>query len=502
MSEQFGSNENDQLIGTRGRDLIDGGAGDDVISGDSGSDVLRGDAGDDQIDGGNGRDSIRGGVGSDVLTGGRGRDSFLFAQGEGGDTISDFEVRRDTFELNAASFGVDDDLRFQNVARTANDDVNADLVDVDTGNNVFVLQGIWNNAGQAATALINSGVEGPFFFVYYNVNLDVNRLFQAEAVLDENGNPVLDENGNPEVALQQLANLGEAGQFAEGVNDDEAIAQLADFDADNFTFEFGDRIVGDRDDNVLVGTEGDDTIKGRRGDDTIDAGDGDDFVSGGRGQDVIFGGAGDDELRGGRGADDIDGGEGADVISGGRGADELRGGTGADTLTGGRGADAFAYADGEGGDTILDFRISDDKFTLDAESFGVDDELQFQNVERTDDNDVNAGLVNVDAGNNVFVLQGIWNNAGQAAQALIDEGVEGPFFFVYYNVNLDVNRLFQAEAVLDDEGNPAIDLQQLNNLGETNQFAEGVNDRRAINQLDDFSQSNFEFENLDADLIA
>ncbi len=424
------------------RDIFDGNDEENKFEGGRGRDVMRGEGGDDHLDGGNGRDSLRGGEGADNLTGGRGADRFIYANNEGGDTINDFEVKKDSFALNAASFGIEGDLAFQNVARTDDNDVNAGLVHVDTTNNVFVLQGIWNNAGEARNALLDVGVEGPFLFVYYNVNLDVNRLFQV------------DENGN----LQQLANLGETEQFAEGVNDDDAIAQLADFSSDNFSFDVGDRLVGNNRDNEISGREGADELIGRGGDDILEGQAGDDILSGGRGDDV---------LRGGEGADDIRTGSGDDKV---------------------------AFADGEGGDTIEDFSVRNDAFLLDAGSFETGDDLRFQNVARTDDADVNADLLDVQEGNNVFVLQGIWNNAGEARDALVAEGVEGPFFFVYYNINLDVNRLFHVDA----EG----DLQQLGNLGETDRFADGVNDERAIRQLTRFDEDNFELEFFEADAIA
>ncbi|MEO1685750.1 MAG: phytase, partial [Cyanobacteria bacterium J06631_12] len=87
-----------------GDDLIFGGAGNDRIGGKSGNDHLFGDAGNDQIWGDDGDDLIRGGLGNDMLTGdnfsgGQGADIFVFALGEGTDTITDFEVGTDLIGL-------------------------------------------------------------------------------------------------------------------------------------------------------------------------------------------------------------------------------------------------------------------------------------------------------------------------------------------------------------------------------------------------------------------
>ncbi|HPG88658.1 MAG TPA: calcium-binding protein [Hyphomicrobium sp.] len=74
-----------------------GGAGDDVFIGAGGADTLIGGAGNDRLEG-------RGGA--DILTGGAGNDVFVFTlPSDGGDTITDFNVANDQFEISAAGFG-------------------------------------------------------------------------------------------------------------------------------------------------------------------------------------------------------------------------------------------------------------------------------------------------------------------------------------------------------------------------------------------------------------
>ena len=82
-----------------GDDLLDGGSGDDTLYGDGGNDVLEGGADDDTLYGGSGNDDLygdggddvlEGGSGADSLTGGTGADTFVFAAGDGTDTITDF----------------------------------------------------------------------------------------------------------------------------------------------------------------------------------------------------------------------------------------------------------------------------------------------------------------------------------------------------------------------------------------------------------------------------
>ncbi len=91
-------------VGIGNDDIIYGGAGRDRIGGKGGNDILFGGDDDDQIWGDDGDDIIRGGRGNDRLTGddfsgGQGADTFVLADGEGTDTIVDFEIDRDFIGL-------------------------------------------------------------------------------------------------------------------------------------------------------------------------------------------------------------------------------------------------------------------------------------------------------------------------------------------------------------------------------------------------------------------
>ncbi len=87
-----------------GDDIIYGGTGNDHIGGKGGNDKLYGDEGNDQLWGDDGDDLLRGGLGNDRLvgddfSGGSGRDTFVLAQGEGTDTIEDFQIGEDFIGL-------------------------------------------------------------------------------------------------------------------------------------------------------------------------------------------------------------------------------------------------------------------------------------------------------------------------------------------------------------------------------------------------------------------
>ena len=99
---------NDTISGKEAGDDISGGSGDDTIYGNEGRDVLKGKSGNDHIEGGDGNDRIYGDRGNDMLVGGRGNDTLtgglgkdIFICGDGGDTITDFNVtQQDTIPEN------------------------------------------------------------------------------------------------------------------------------------------------------------------------------------------------------------------------------------------------------------------------------------------------------------------------------------------------------------------------------------------------------------------
>ena len=91
-----------RLTGTADDDTLSGQAGDDVLLGNGGDDTLSGKGGHDELYGGGGRDDLYGDGGADSLTGGTGADTFVFAAGDGADTITDFTPEEgDRIDLSA-----------------------------------------------------------------------------------------------------------------------------------------------------------------------------------------------------------------------------------------------------------------------------------------------------------------------------------------------------------------------------------------------------------------
>ncbi|MEB3359410.1 MAG: alkaline phosphatase [Synechococcales bacterium] len=101
----YGSEGRDDLYGDTtsfregGDDILYGGTESDHIYGGGGNDELYGEDGDDYLFGNFGDDLLAGGLGNDNLNGGNGSDTYVFAAGEGTDTVRGFDVTEDFIAL-------------------------------------------------------------------------------------------------------------------------------------------------------------------------------------------------------------------------------------------------------------------------------------------------------------------------------------------------------------------------------------------------------------------
>ena len=432
-----GGRGNDDLRGGGGNDTLDGGDGDDNLNGGGGSDIIEAGEGSDTINGGGGSDFIEGGEGQDFITTGGGRDTILInnnlingidtdlnsRQVTGGeDFITDFNLNKDTIQLDASEFAVIGELNF----------VNALAEDLPSGGaNLIVLQNSDDdndpntafNAGSAANLIAEQVTEsGAGFFVYFNSGLGVNRLVYSEDLSDATAD------------LQILTRFDD-------LNGQDAIDALANFSVDNF------ELINIIDAEALAGNDGDDTINGGDGVDTIDGGAGNDLIDGGRGNDILNGGTGSDTIDGDSGFDLIDGGEGQDFITTGLfGGDTVRF---SDNQLDGIDADPNSRQVVGGEDFITDFGVNLNTVQLDTNAFDVVGDLSFINALAED---LPGGGVNV------IVLQNSDDdndpntafNAGSAANLIAEQITEpGAGFFVYFNSGLGVNRLVYSEDLSD-----------------------------------------------------
>ena len=99
-----GEEGNDILMGLASGDRLDGGNGNDKLLGNRDNDILVGGSGHDSLLGGAGNDQLEGGAGNDQLFGGGGADRFLLKEGDGQDSIFDYQVGTDSFWLDGLEF--------------------------------------------------------------------------------------------------------------------------------------------------------------------------------------------------------------------------------------------------------------------------------------------------------------------------------------------------------------------------------------------------------------
>lgn len=246
-----GNQKSNTLTGTGQADIIYGYQGNDVLSGLDGNDVLFG---------GNGDDVLTGGLGDDTLAGGQGADTYLFASGDGVDSIYD----------NGDSQNI---VKFSNIAST---DVTA-LYD-DSSNHSLVLE--YANGDQIT-------VNG-----FFGGGADAIGQFQFTDTTWTLAYIASHHNGT--AANDRLQGIDTLNNTINGLAGDDTLmgGSLAD---------------------TLSGGDGNDMLLGSLGNDTLDGGDGNDRLGGGNGSDVLMGGSGDDFLFGGNGSDTFVGGFGKDT---------------------------------------------------------------------------------------------------------------------------------------------------------------------------------------------
>ena len=154
----FGEDGNDRVFGGNDQDIIDGGAGidigrggngddqvsggddGDVLFGGTGRDTVSGDGGDDVLFGRGGFDILIGGAGDDTLEGGLQADQFIFADGFGNDTITDFASLANGEKIHLTD--VSEITDFQDLIDNHMSQVGSDVVIADGLGNTITLQGV------------------------------------------------------------------------------------------------------------------------------------------------------------------------------------------------------------------------------------------------------------------------------------------------------------------------------------------------------------------------
>jgi len=333
----------DRIVGSAGNDIYDGGGGVDVVDYSStttgvvvdlgggtatgaeiGNDTLAnieaaiGGSGSDQLTGSNTDNLLQGGLGDDQLAGGLGSDSYLYASGDGNDTIDESEDDGATDRLVLSDL-VNSDVTFSLGLDSADD---------------LVLS--VNATGQVITITNQFSVTHPGSGIEQLVFADGTIWTRAEisAAFDKNAAPVLGANAGLTLSAGAIGTIGSAlldfddidntdaeitytvtvavahgtlyrDGVALGVNDTFTQADLnadlityehdgGQITSDSFTFDVTDPTTGSVTGQTFAVTVTADAITGTTGDDDLSGTSGDDRFVGGLGNDTLEGGLGSD----------------------------------------------------------------------------------------------------------------------------------------------------------------------------------------------------------------
>ncbi|PIR39166.1 MAG: hypothetical protein COV35_01210 [Alphaproteobacteria bacterium CG11_big_fil_rev_8_21_14_0_20_39_49] len=239
----FGTNGDDTINGTIGKDVIYAGDGDDVINSHGGSDLIFAGGGEDTVDAGAGVDFIVAGLGNDTVYGSYGAD-FIWGN-EGDDTLYG-GGGNDT--ING---GEDNDTIYGGAG--------SDAIEGGTGIDTASYQ--YSDAG-VNIDLLNSTLSGGFAGgdTLNGIENLTGSDYDDDLLGDYGNNELRGGNGN-------------------------------------------DYLLGHGGNDIVIGGEGSDIVRGSSGDDILEGGNGNDGLYGDAGNDIIKSGHGSDTVWGGSGND-------------------------------------------------------------------------------------------------------------------------------------------------------------------------------------------------------
>jgi Ca2+-binding RTX toxin-like protein len=314
---------------------------------------------------------LLGGTSADRLEGGAGNDTYLYARGDGADTISDY----------AEGWSKQKQAYKESIAYQEQYSYTEQVLQSD-GKSAWYVNELRTGYRAATrledrTALVDvyGQVDGGIDTLQFGAGISISDIVLARTGADmvvqlrDASTPNV-ISGTDSVTVVNWADQRdriETFAFADGTKLDFSQVLygaygLAGADTLQGTAG-GDFLSGGGGNDTLNGLAGTDYLTGGAGDDTLNGGDGNDFLFGDTGADTLLGGTGNDFLIAGSGNDLLQGEAGNDVLigmdgndtlEGGDGNDVLLGGAGADILRGGAGNDTYVFLRGDGKDEIFD----------------------------------------------------------------------------------------------------------------------------------------------------
>lgn len=318
----IGGKGKDWVSGDADDDLLIGGDDDDHVLGGTGNDLLSGDAGADEVDGGAGKDILSGGRGDgDIVAGGTGDDIFRYNRGDGTDVlIDDFSGTWETIWQNgayASGYVRDANNRVSKGGEVVFDGTNwvgRIQYDVTTQTLRRLIPAADGSFGKDATVAGETGDA-----LEFGLGINIQDIMLTQAGYD----------------LAVGISSENAGTDFNGLSDKLILSdwyRTANRPVEQFVFA-ATGILNTETTQLIGGSDGSDTLNGTSVADWITGNGGDDIIAGGSGNDIIAGNSGFDTLKGESGDDVLYGGAGNDVLDGGLGNDILSGGAGQDTAS-------------------------------------------------------------------------------------------------------------------------------------------------------------------------
>ncbi len=313
---------NDSIVGLGGTDTLDGKDGNDLLMGGGGNDTLLGGNGNDTLQGGTDDDILNGGAGVNILDGGDGRDMADYSWMGSAITV-DKVAGKVTHGTETDTLASVEDIIGTKFGDTIRGGADNDGITLSAGKDKI------SDTGGIDTITLKAGLtlEGMSFASSGTEDLTII----TKAGVDET--TLLGQRGAD--GAKKIEHLVFADGFTMDLTNYAAwkfVSGTANGDNNNAT--------GVNTADILIGGPAADTIRG------YDLGD------------TIFGGGGADKLYGGTGNDQLHGGSGNDTIYGEAGADKLFGGAGDDIFVFKAGESLNANPDviiesaGQGSDTI------------------------------------------------------------------------------------------------------------------------------------------------------
>ena len=366
----------ENVIGSRGNDLLRGNAFDNALTGGDGNDTLGGEGGNDVLVLGRGNDIAFGGADNDTISVGPGNATV---NGGTGTDLLDFGILEGSVSLNLATQTYRADLiesfAVWRLGGTTGGRVwNGTVL---TPNDIVETEAAFANSPDDLTREI-PGIDDPlsdqfevvfeeFTTPYAGTFSGIERFATGsgdDTILGSSGadrmsggagnDSLLGGNGGDYIqggAGRDTMNGGAGTDWLSFDEDDAGVrVNLSNNTSRDGSGSFDviagfENLFGSAYDDLMSGSAGANRLFSGRGDDTLNGLGGNDTLTGGVGNDLLLGGFGFDTLEGGDGEDSLSGQGNADLLVGGAGDDRLLGGAGFDILEGGGGFDTLLGGD-------------------------------------------------------------------------------------------------------------------------------------------------------------